>query len=64
MTEPIKIVIPTAGWATRMRPQTWSKPKPLISVAGKTAIDHLLDSFRTLPDLATVEYVIIPSSGS
>lgn len=61
--EPLKIIIPTAGWATRMRPQTWSKPKPLISVAGKTAFDHLLDSFHTLPDTADVEFVIIYSPG-
>ncbi len=63
MTETLKIVIPTAGWATRMRPQTWSKPKPLVSVAGKTAMDHLLDSFRTATDRMPVEYVIIYSPG-
>ncbi len=55
----VKIVIPTAGWGTRMRPQTWSKPKPLIGVAGKTVLDHVLDTYKTVPDLKNVEYVII-----
>ena len=32
----MKIVIPMAGWGTRMRPHTWSKPKQLVAVAGKT----------------------------
>ncbi|KAF0109221.1 MAG: glucose-1-phosphate thymidylyltransferase [Anaerolineaceae bacterium] len=63
MTETLKIVIPTAGWATRMRPQTWSKPKPLISVAGRTALDHLLDTFHTIPERMPAEYVIIYSPG-
>jgi glucose-1-phosphate thymidylyltransferase len=49
MTQTLKIIIPTAGWATRMRPQTWSKPKPLVSVAGRTVLDHLLDMFRSVP---------------
>lgn len=52
MTQTLKIVIPTAGWATRMRPQTWSKPKPLVSVAGRTVLDHMLDMFRSVPDLS------------
>ncbi|MFH1907584.1 MAG: sugar phosphate nucleotidyltransferase, partial [Chloroflexota bacterium] len=55
----MKIVIPTAGWGTRMRPQTWSKPKPLIGVAGKTALDHVLDTFDSLPDPKVAEYVFI-----
>lgn len=59
MNQTLKIVIPTAGWGTRMRPQTWSKPKPLIGVAGKTALDHVLDTYKTVPDLKNVEYVII-----
>ncbi|MEW6030888.1 MAG: sugar phosphate nucleotidyltransferase [Chloroflexota bacterium] len=59
MTETLKIVIPMAGWATRMRPHTWSKPKPLVSVAGKTSLEHLLDMFKSLPDPQNVEYVFI-----
>ncbi|MCS7010011.1 MAG: sugar phosphate nucleotidyltransferase [Anaerolineales bacterium] len=59
MSQTLKVVIPTAGWATRMRPQTWSKPKPLVSVAGKAVIEHLLDMFESIPREMAVEYVII-----
>jgi len=67
MSNTLKIVIPTAGWATRVRPQTWSKPKPLVGVAGRATLDHLLDTFHSVPDLSTgawqrpetAEYVII-----
>jgi glucose-1-phosphate thymidylyltransferase len=59
LVETLKIVIPMAGWGTRMRPHTWSKPKPLISVAGKTSLEYLLDMFKTLPDPENTEYVFI-----
>ncbi len=61
MTESFKIVIPMAGLGTRLRPLTWSRPKPLISLAGRTVMDHLLDMFRTLPDEESAEYVFILS---
>jgi len=59
LAETFKIVIPMAGWGTRMRPHTWSKPKPLVSVAGKTTLEHLLDMFKTMPNQDNLEYVFI-----
>ena len=59
MSETLKIFIPMAGWGTRMRPHTWSKPKPLVSVAGKTSLEHLLDMFNSVPDPDNVEFVYI-----
>jgi glucose-1-phosphate thymidylyltransferase len=59
MSETLKIFIPMAGWGTRMRPHTWSKPKPLVSVAGKTSLEHLLDMFNSVPDPDNVEFVFI-----
>jgi glucose-1-phosphate thymidylyltransferase len=40
----MKVIIPTAGLGTRLRPHTYSKPKPLISVAGKPVLGHILDT--------------------
>ncbi len=59
MAETLKIVIPMAGWGTRMRPHTWNKPKPLVSVAGKTSLEHVMDMFKTLPEPENVEYIFI-----
>lgn len=40
----MKSVILLAGLGTRLRPHTWSKPKPLVQVAGKPVLGHVLDS--------------------
>ncbi len=49
MNKKLTIVIPMAGLGTRLRPHTWSKPKPLVSVAGKAVLGHVLDMFGSLP---------------
>lgn len=59
MSKPLKIVIPMAGYGTRLRPLTWSKPKPLIPLAGGTVLDHLLNMFCTVPDFDSAEFVFI-----
>jgi len=55
----LKIAIPMAGLGTRLRPHTWSKPKALLQLAGKTVLDHVLNQFNSLPDNFDVEYVFI-----
>ncbi len=55
----LKIAVPMAGLGTRMRPHTWSKPKPMVSLAGRTVLDYVLEQFDTVPDSFDVEYVFI-----
>src|SRR5438093_4930833 len=52
----MKVVIPLAGFGTRLRPFTYTKPKPLINVAGKPVLGHLLDK---IADLDVSEYIFI-----
>jgi glucose-1-phosphate thymidylyltransferase len=59
MENTLKVVIPMAGLGTRLRPHTWSKPKQLISVAGKPVLDHVLDILSTLSDPDNVELINI-----
>jgi glucose-1-phosphate thymidylyltransferase len=44
----MKIIIPVAGRGTRVRPQTFAKPKPFLPLAGKLAIDFILDPILKL----------------
>jgi glucose-1-phosphate thymidylyltransferase len=44
----MKVIIPLAGFGTRLRPHTYTKPKPLINVAGKAVLGHILDKFASL----------------
>ncbi len=57
--ETLTVIIPMAGFGKRLRPHTWSKPKPLISVAGKTVLGHVLDVLSTATDLESSEMVFI-----
>jgi len=54
----MKVVIPMAGYGTRLRPHTWSKPKPLVTVAGKPLLGHVLDTFASLPFVEEVVFIV------
>jgi glucose-1-phosphate thymidylyltransferase len=44
----VKVLIPAAGLGTRLRPHTHHRPKPLIPVAGKTVLGHVLDKLSAI----------------
>lgn len=52
----MQVIILTAGLGTRLRPHTFSKPKPLVNVAGKPMLAHILDG---LPPLVIDELVFV-----
>ena len=44
----MKLIILAAGYATRLYPLTLNQPKPLLPVAGKPMLEHVLDNVRTI----------------
>lgn len=37
------VILPVAGLGSRLRPLTWNRPKPLVSVGGKTILEHVIE---------------------
>ncbi len=44
----MKIILPVAGKGTRLRPHTYTRAKSLVTVAGKTVLEHILDNLLEL----------------
>jgi glucose-1-phosphate thymidylyltransferase len=44
----VKVVIPLAGKGTRLRPHTYTTPKPLVHVGGRPVMSYILDDLREL----------------
>ena len=61
MKPKIQIVILCAGYGSRLRPLTWSKPKPLVAIAGRTSLDYLLDEFKDLGKDWDPEFIFVIS---
>jgi len=45
----MQVIIPVAGVGTRLRPHTLTTAKPLLHVAGKPVLQHILDRLEGLP---------------
>ena len=52
----MKVVIPVAGAGTRLRPHTYTQPKPLMPVAGKPIIRFIVDK---LVEAGLTEFVFV-----
>jgi glucose-1-phosphate thymidylyltransferase len=44
----VKVIIPLAGKGTRLRPHTYTTPKPLLRVGGRPVMAYILDDLREL----------------
>ena len=49
----MKAVILAGGEGTRLRPLTYTIPKPLIDVRGKTLTEHVFDILKNAAEAAT-----------
>jgi glucose-1-phosphate thymidylyltransferase len=53
----MKVIILAAGYATRLYPLTLTQPKPLLPVAGKPMVDHVLDNLTSITGIDRV-YIV------
>ncbi len=50
----MKTIILCAGYGTRLYPLTLNRPKPLLTVGGKTILEHILDRVEQVPGVESV----------
>lgn len=58
----VKVIIPAAGEGRRLKPHTHTTPKPLLSVAGKPIIAHIMERVKELEPEEVI--IIIAPNGN
>ncbi|MBM3875230.1 MAG: nucleotidyltransferase family protein [Verrucomicrobia bacterium] len=53
----MQVLVLAAGYATRLYPLTLTRPKPLLPVAGKPMIDHVMDNLAPIGGIDRVHVV-------
>ncbi len=55
----MRIIIPMAGWGTRLRPHTLTIPKPMLPIAGKPIVQRLVEDLMKSTDQKVEDIVFI-----
>lgn len=55
----MRIIIPMAGWGTRLRPHTLTIPKPMLPIAGKPIVQRLVEDLIKSSTEAVEDIVFI-----
>ena len=55
----MRIIIPMAGWGTRLRPHTLTIPKPMLPIAGKPIVQRLVEGLVKSTDQKVDDIVFI-----
>ena len=55
----MNIIIPMAGWGTRLRPHTLTIPKPMLPIAGKPIVQRLVEDLMKSVDEKVENIVFI-----
>ena len=55
----MRIIIPMAGWGTRLRPHTLTIPKPMLPIAGKPIVQRLVEDLVKSTDQAIEDIVLL-----
>ena len=53
----MKLIVLAAGYATRLYPLTLNQPKPLLPVAGKPMMEHVLDNLMPIAEIDAI-YIV------
>jgi len=50
----MEAIILAGGYATRLWPITLNKPKPLLAIAGKPILDHIIEQLENIPEINNI----------
>lgn len=53
----MKLIVLGAGYATRLYPLTLNQPKPMLEVAGKPMVEHVLDNLARIEGVGRITVV-------
>ena len=56
----MRIIVPMAGWGSRLRPHTLTVPKPMLKIAGKSIVERLISNISTTVDskIESISFII------